>query len=346
MNGFRLSLVWALASACVVEMAQAQPLALPQLNLAAVTQAINADCIGIHVEGPCSCNSNVPDCVMVSYYAPTHMVSVTKDPDHQLLAEDVRAWLLGDEVTLGTPFAFGGSGGVKTQVDGIRTHHFWDVQVDSLPSVLFQASSPAAFATTCLCGTDNAPGVRHYESRTDATWRLDLPSLAGQLLDRQPLGGPLGIWGTLSPLSGFIVHVSAPAAAAAIATRALHAAINPAHGRRLLTPAVPGAEGCIQPGWPTRKPCIRPGTHPAQWEYNALDHTQTALFFFWQERRCCVEPAQLSCAQAAGALHGGPGKDNFCPYPLLPGGFAPGLVPQVDDVTAVPEWPSIPGLGG
>jgi hypothetical protein len=83
-----------------------------------------------------------------------------------------------------------------------------------------------------------------------------------------------------------------------------------------------------------------------QWEYNALDHTQTALFFFWQERRCCVEPDQLSCAQAAGALHGGPGKDNFCPYPLLPGGFAPGLVPQIDDVTAVPEWPSIPGLGG
>ena len=324
----------------------AQTPTLPRLGVAEVTQAINASCFGVQVEGACSCSGNAPDCVVVSYYVPTQMVSLVKHPEHELLGNDVRALMTGDASLQGESFPFGGSGGVHHTIDGVRTHHFWDAQVYTLPASLVQASSPAAFATSCLCEGGNEVGTLHYDSRVDLTWRRDLRSVPGELLDKLPLGGPLGIWGRLSPLNGFIVHVSEPAAAAAIATRAMHAAINPAHGRRILTPALPGAEGCIQPGWPQRKPCMRPGTNPFQWEYNALDHTQSALFFFWSERRCCVKPEQLSCAQALGGGGGGYGPANVCPYPLLPGGLAPGLAPDIGDFIDLREAPAASGAGG
>ena len=326
-------------------MVQAQTPTLPRLGVAEVTQAINASCFGVQVEGACSCSGNALDCVVVSYYVPTQMVSLVKHPAHELLGDDVRALMTGDASLQGESFPFGGSGGVHNTIDGVRTHHFWDAQVYTLPASLVQASSPAAFATSCLCEGGNDVGTLHYDSRVDLTWRRDLRSVPGELLDKLPLGGPLGIWGRLSPLNGFIVHVSEPAAAAAIATRAMHAVINPAHGHRILTPALPGAEGCIQPGWPQRKPCMRPGTNPFQWEYNALDHTQSALFFFWSERRCCVKPEQVSCAQALGG-GGGYGPANVCPYPLLPGGLAPGLAPDIGDFIDVREAPAAPGAGG
>lgn len=348
MHGLIWGLVLMVGSLGCFGMAQAQALKLPQLSIAAVAQAINPGCIGLHVAGPCLCGGVTPGCVQMTYHVPTHLVTVTKHPEHQLLDAGVLALILGDEAaeavraTLGSRFPFGGSGGTKMAPDGVRTHHFWDVRVFSVPAALFHLSSLQAAATGCLqCDpADARPGALHYDSRLDLTWRLDVPSLPG-LADVAPTGaGPLGIWGRLTPLSGFIVHVSAPTAAAAIATRAMHAVLNPAHGRLILSPSVGGPPTCFQPGWPQLKPCMRVGTHPAQWEHHALDHTQTALFFFWAKRACCVEPARLACATGLTALGGGPGEANFCPYPLLSGGFAPGLVP---DIGAGITLPALPG---
>ncbi len=312
-------------------------LVLPQISIPELTQAMNRDCIGIQVIGVCTCSGQAPDCVVVSYYVPTHMVVVTKHPNHNLLGGDIRALIVNTEVPGGLNFPLGGSGGVKTGTPGSRTHHFWDARVYSVPSILFQASSPTALTTTCLCQTDTQPGLLHYDSRLDAGWRRDDPSAIRQFLDLNPLGGPLGIWGRLSPVNGFIVQLSESAAAAAIATRAMHAVINPLHGREIALPAVPGSERCIQPAWPLQKPCIRPGTNPVQWEYNALGRSQSALFFFWSLRTCCVEPDQLACATAAGVV--GPGVENFCPLPLLPGGLAPGLLPNPAHLIPMPGLP-------
>lgn len=71
------------------------------------------------------------------------------------------------------------------------------------------------------------------------------------------------------------------------------------------------------------------GTHPALWEYNVLKDHQMALFFFWKTISCCTDPATAACALAIGS---GAGEDNFChrfPGPP-PGGFVPGLAPQID----------------
>ena len=69
MNAFMLGVVLVLS----VDAAQAQAPALPRLSVAEVTQAINAHCFGVQVEGACSCSGNAPDCVVISYYVPTQM---------------------------------------------------------------------------------------------------------------------------------------------------------------------------------------------------------------------------------------------------------------------------------
>jgi hypothetical protein len=265
---------------------------------------LNRQCVDWKIAGPCLCGFPPHPCTQVQYWRPRWLVEVVKRPGSSAIP--VLGTVLSAALqAVGMP-SMGGGGQGNASGAGHTNLAFSEVHVYSFPDLL---GGPCT-----ACAPTNALPVLHYASELDApVWRTTVaPPLPFAALI------PVGVWGTLFPRTGFVIHSSPPIAAALQAVRALNIAFAPAtpvpspEAHVVVTPSG-GFSTCMQMASPRPTPCMTIGTPPPMWEMGSVSHTGSYIFLFWERQHCCVEAAMATCGITLPVI-GGHGA-NMCPLP-------------------------------
>ena len=285
-----------------------QPPLGTQLSAQQVQGLANDNCTSARIIGSCG-SQFCPDCVLLEYWQPLHAVTIVKRPGDRLIA-DGATMELGGSQPLSAFFPasdrpLGGGGGDNQTPHGLTNLHYSEARVYTMPQ---------PFTIACgLCGRPDITMTVNYITDGDPHWvtaELSQPVLRDVLA---PTGlGPLGVWGSLTPLGGYHAHSSMTVAAAATAAKAIWVAAVPSiPPRNVSIPAE--LSQCFQPAWPIKMPCMRVGFPPPLWDFAHVSPEGKYLYFFWVRRVCCMPIEATVCALAASGQ-----GENVCDVPNLP----------------------------
>lgn len=130
--------------------------------------------------------------------------------------------------------------------------------------------------------------IPYFLSDIDPTWRRGDTTTSY----------PVGLWGLLSPRSGWGTG-SDPVASAIAFYRSVdvawlpgsHTIVRPSFVQATLT-------NNINLGYPKLTQCMKPGYPPILWESGAGSATGNYLWVWYERRTCCIDPEEL-CTSAA-----------------------------------------------
>jgi hypothetical protein len=130
--------------------------------------------------------------------------------------------------------------------------------------------------------------IPYFLSDIDPTWRRGDTTLFY----------PVGLWGLLSPRSGWGTG-SDPVASAIAFYRAVDVATLPGAHTIIRPSFVPATLlNNVNLGYPKLSQCMKPGLPPALWESGAGSSTGHYLWVWYQRRTCCIDAAEV-CSSAA-----------------------------------------------
>jgi hypothetical protein len=192
---------------------------------------------------------------------------------------------------------FGGGGAGNSRSAGVTNLHFSEAHVYEFPNV---------FGSPCSGCAPRPDMALNYASEIDPAWRLSVGAV--------PV--PVGVWGSLFPRVGHVIHGSPSVASALEAVRAMAIAALPLspppnpEAHVIVKPAA-GVSTCCQLASPRPTPCFPAGTPPALWDHGVVSLQGTYIWILWRYKTCCVEIGQAFCGLTLLGV-GGHGQ-NACP---------------------------------
>jgi hypothetical protein len=227
------------------------------------------------VEGPCL-KANQPG-IIVSYNLPHLLLDTVKIPGDSDLTDLSLPGVAG-------PGFLGGGGALGNT--GEWNLQYTEAHIVQYPLQLAIQLGVIPIPEKYFCPEQMRfgpiPPIIHYVSELDlAPWRL---------LAKERGGGRLGVWATLYPRGGFVIHHSPSVASVTCGVRGVDIAANPGI-HHILVPLwfVPNfAEDLVQQADPQVSRCLTIGENPLRWDHHMGALNGKYVWVYWHRIACCV----------------------------------------------------------